>query len=169
MNTILASTTPATQLSTADQPNELIATYVDEHSCDAGGGHMHTMLLAALIVRLFDVTTVHAIHLAKHAPHDDRVKVAGRAKTELLDRIRRTRLAARSSTWRPQNGDSVTWTGHNGVWTVAEQEDEDTVWLRADHGSTPGGTFLDHLASEHVSGCLVAVAELRPATAEVTV
>ncbi|MEV0382846.1 hypothetical protein [Nonomuraea sp. NPDC050643] len=155
----------------ADQVIETLAVYADQHGCDTGGGHQNTMLLAAILRRLFDLTPHHAIHLAQHAPYDERVRAASQAKTELLDRIRRDRLTAQSSAWTPQPGDAVTWDGRNGVWTVVEWEDDDTVWLRIDHGSAPDGTFLDHLASEHVSGCLVSVAELRPATtaAEVTV
>ncbi len=92
MTTILA---PAT---TADRLTETLATYVNEHSCDSGGGHQRTMLLAALITRLFDVEADEAIDLARNAPYDERVCVASDAREELLDRARRARENAEYST-----------------------------------------------------------------------
>ncbi|GAA3172931.1 hypothetical protein [Nonomuraea roseoviolacea] len=68
-----------------------LAAYVDEHSCDAGGGHQRTMLLAAQIARLCYVTPDQAIDLAKHDPYDDRVKAASQARDEALARARHAR------------------------------------------------------------------------------
>lgn len=178
MTPILAPAT-ADHVSTADQTIELLATYVDKHSLDVGGEHQRAMLLAAILRRLFDITPDHAIHLARRDAFDPRVKVAGQAAGELLDRVRRTRLTAQSGPWTPQTGDTVTWNGIDGAWTIQGYEDDDTVWIaRTDVrmvptiGRTSGG--MVDLAGwqdrpEHEE--LVAIADLRPfeATAEVTV
>lgn len=175
VTTILA---PTTQASTADQTIETLATYVVKHGNDVGGEHQRAMLLAAVLRRLFDVTAEHAIHLAKRDAFDPRVKAAGQACEEILDRVRRAHLAAQSSDWTPQPGDTVTWNDHDGVWTVTGYEDDDTVWLRLQRDpaapTTPAGTFADYLTSTSADvhfGPLVAIADLRPfeAAAEVTV
>ncbi|NUW45597.1 hypothetical protein [Nonomuraea rhodomycinica] len=75
----------------SDRITAALATYVDEHSSDAGGGHQRTMLLAAQIARLFNVTPGQAIDLAKHDPYDDRVKAASQARDEALARARHAR------------------------------------------------------------------------------
>jgi hypothetical protein len=77
--------------STADQLIETLAVYVDEHSLDSGGSHQRTMLLAACIVRLFDVSPGEAIDLARNDPFDERVSAAADAREELLDLARRLR------------------------------------------------------------------------------
>lgn len=177
MSTILAPTTQPSTASVADQLIELLATYVDKHGNDTGGEHQRAMLLAAILRRLFDLTPEHAIHLAKRDAHDDRVKAAGQARDEILDRIRRARLTAQSSAWTPQPGDTVTWAGQ--PWIVQDWEDDDTVWIHRPDARTfptiarPGSGLAD-LAGwreepEHAE--LVAVAELLPAdtAAEVTV
>ncbi|MEU8362363.1 hypothetical protein AB0C27_40725 [Nonomuraea sp. NPDC048882] len=167
------------EMSAADQVIMTLAIYADEHSCDIGGGHQSTVLLAALLHRLFDITPHHAIHLAKHAPHDDRVKAAGQARTEILDRIEHTRLAAQDNPWTPQTGDTVTHNGTDGTWIFQQWEDDDTAWIhRPDARTFPAigraGSGLTDLAGwrdEPEESVLVAVAELRPANtaAEVAV
>lgn len=174
MNAIMAP--PA---STADRVIETIAAYVDEHSLDTGGGHQRTMLLAALISRLFDLPASEAIDLARNDAFDERVKVAGQARDHILDRVRHRREAAEySNEWTPKRGDTVTWNGHDGAWVVRGYEDDHTVWIHrpnvpmtptvgpADSGMAEVGGWLDE-----PSFCdLAPVAELRPVetAAEVT-
>lgn len=94
MTPILAPTTLASPASTADRIVETLAAYVDEHSGDAGGGHQRTMLLASLLVVLFDTPANEAIELAEHDAFDERVRAAGQARDEILDRVHRARLTA---------------------------------------------------------------------------
>lgn len=92
MTSILAN--QQTNCEFADQIITTLATYVDEHSGDSGGSHQRTMLLAAIIRRLFDVAPDEAIDLARNAPYDARVSAAADAREEILDRVQRARLAA---------------------------------------------------------------------------
>ncbi|TDD45402.1 hypothetical protein E1286_24095 [Nonomuraea terrae] len=167
MTTILAPAT-ADKVSTADQIIETLATYVDEHNLDNGGGHQNTMLLAALITRLFDVTPREAIDLAKNDAFDPRVKVAGQARNHILTRAQGARLAAEQ--WTPTDGDTVTWNGIDGIWIVRGYEDDDTVWIhRPDVRMVPtigrnGGGMVDLAGwrDEPAHEELVAIADLRP-------
>lgn len=172
MTPILAPTTP---VGTADQMVEALATYVDEHSGDIGGNHQRTMLLVALLVRLFDVTAEQANDLARNG-YDDRVRAAGQARDEILTQVERARYAAEQA-WTPNTGDTVTWNGHDGVWTITSLEDDDHAWLRLQRVpgalSTMADTFADYLARTSPDihfGPLAAIADLRPANtaAEVT-
>jgi len=161
VTTILAPATTAT--STADQIINVLATYADEHQLDTGGGHQRTMLLAALIVRLFELPAHEAIDLARHDAYDERVTAAAQAMDEALDRARRARQAAE---WTPQRGDAVIWTkdDHNHVWKITAFEDDQHVWLRhRDTPNTAASTFADHLISQGCHfGPLAAIADLRP-------
>jgi hypothetical protein len=158
--------------STADRVIETLATYLNEHSADAGGGHQRTMLIAALISRLFDITPTQAVELARGDAFDDRVKVAERALTEILSRVQTTGHRT------PAPGEVVVRDSYDGVWIVRGYEDDDTVWIHrpdvpmtptvgpADSGMAEVGGWLDE-----PSVCdLAPVAELRPVetAAEVT-
>jgi hypothetical protein len=171
VTTILAPAATAENVSTADQIIEALAVYVDEHSGDTGGGHQRTMLLAALIVRLFDVTPRKAIDLAHKDAFDPRVKVAGQARDHILDRVHRARLTAQDDAWTPEPGDTVIWADQD--WIVQGWEDDDTVWIhRPDArifptiGRTSSGLVdLAGWREEPEGSELVAVADLRPADA----
>ncbi|MET8864626.1 hypothetical protein ABZW11_16950 [Nonomuraea sp. NPDC004580] len=173
MTPILAPAT-TTNTSTADQIIEALASYHDEHAMALGGDHQRTMLLAALIVRLFDTPASQAIDLARNDAFDDRVRAASDALTEALDRARRTRLALES--WTPRVGDRVTHTGTDGTWIITAFEDDDTAWIaRPDAPTSPtigratdGLTNLTGWDTRPDHELLAVVDQLRPAQSEQT-
>lgn len=66
-----------------------------------------------------------------------------------------------TATWTPTAGAKVTCEGRDEVWTVADFEDDDTVWLTA-LAPTAAGTFAAWLDSTSPE-VLAEVSEIRPA------
>jgi hypothetical protein len=66
-----------------------LAQYVDEYSVDSGGGHMRTMLRAALLADRHGLAPDKAIDLARNDAWDGRVRDAGRELDRLLGEARR--------------------------------------------------------------------------------
>jgi hypothetical protein len=73
---------------------ETFATYTAVHQLDAGGSHLRTALLAAILTHQLGMDPAEAIDLVTYDAFDDRVRAAGFEADELIDRARRAAMTA---------------------------------------------------------------------------
>lgn len=119
------------------------------------------------------VLVAEMAHAAPSPISDTEQYAAHEQANRLVEQAARDHQAAEhgEQTWKPADGDAVTWNSTDGMWIVRGYEDDDTVWIhRPDVRMVPmigrnGGGMVD-LAGwrdepEHQE--LVAIAALRPA------